>query len=101
MTRVVFLGRLAKEDVTKRLQSISDVDLFVSEDMDEILRELPGAEVFVTADVRGDNCGVLCRLVFRLRARISAGPLCLRRGFYELRAERAHLLACSTTHVKR
>jgi hypothetical protein len=57
MTRVVFLGRLAKEDVTKRLQSISDVDLFVSEDMDEILRELPGAEVFVTADVRGcDAC---------------------------------------------
>lgn len=55
MTRVVFLGRLAKEDVTKRLQSISDVDLFVSEDMDEILRELPGAEVFVTADVRGDD----------------------------------------------
>ena len=40
MTRVVFLGRLAREDVTKRLQSISDVDLFVSEDMDEILREL-------------------------------------------------------------
>jgi phosphoglycerate dehydrogenase-like enzyme len=55
MTRVVFLGRLAKEDVTKRLQSINDVDLFVSEDMDEILRELPGAEVFVTADVRGDD----------------------------------------------
>ncbi|MSQ50549.1 MAG: D-2-hydroxyacid dehydrogenase [Betaproteobacteria bacterium] len=55
MTRVVFLGRLAREDVTKRLQSIADVDLFVSEDMDEILRELPGAEVFVTADVRGDD----------------------------------------------
>ena len=55
MTRVVFLGRLAKEDVTKRLQSIENVDLFVSEDMDEILRELPGAEVFVTADVRGDD----------------------------------------------
>ena len=55
MTRVVFLGRLAREDVTKRLQSIADVDLFVSEDMDEVLRELPEAEVFVTADVRGDD----------------------------------------------
>ena len=55
MTRVVFLGRLAKEDVTKRLLSIADVDLFVSEDMDEILREIPGAEVLVTADVRGDD----------------------------------------------
>ena len=55
MTRVVFLGRLAREDVTRRLQSIAGVDLFVSEDMDEVLHELPGAEVLVTPDVRGDD----------------------------------------------
>ena len=51
--------------------------------------------------MRGNNCGVLCRLVIRLCTCISAGPLSLCRRFYELRAERTHLLACSTTHVER
>ena len=45
MTRVVFLARLVKEDVTARLRSLPEVDLFVSEDIDEVLRELAGAEV--------------------------------------------------------
>lgn len=55
MTRVVFLARLAKDDVIACLKAQPNVDLFASEDTEEILRELPGAEVFVTADTRGDE----------------------------------------------
>ena len=55
MTRVVFLARLAKDDVIAGLRAQPDVDLFANENIDEVLRELPGAEVFVTADTRGDE----------------------------------------------
>jgi len=60
MTKVVFLARLAREDVEARLKAMSDVDLFVSEDVSEVARELPGAEVFVTADIRGDEAKLIC-----------------------------------------
>jgi phosphoglycerate dehydrogenase-like enzyme len=59
MTKVVFLGRLAKEDVSKAIQAIPGVQLFVSEDLSEVLREMQGAEVLVTADVRGDESKAL------------------------------------------
>ncbi|MCC6472266.1 MAG: D-2-hydroxyacid dehydrogenase [Burkholderiales bacterium] len=55
VTRVVFLARLAKEDVIKRLSSIPGVELFASEDLDQVLRALAGAQVLVTADVRGED----------------------------------------------
>ena len=53
--RVVFLGRLAKEDVTARLKEVPGIDVFVTEDFAEMLKVLRGAEVLVTPDIRGDE----------------------------------------------
>jgi phosphoglycerate dehydrogenase-like enzyme len=59
MTRVVFLARLAKDDITKALQGIPGVDLLVTEDTQEMLQGLKGAEVLVTADTRGEESKLL------------------------------------------
>ena len=40
--RVVFLGRLAKEDVTARLKEVPGIDVFVTEDFAEMLKVLRG-----------------------------------------------------------
>ena len=53
--RVVFLGRLAKEDVSATLKKVPGIDLLVTEDFAQMLKALRGAEVLVTPDIRGDE----------------------------------------------
>jgi phosphoglycerate dehydrogenase-like enzyme len=53
--RVVFLARLAKEDVAARLRSIAGLDVLVTEDIQDAVKGLQGADCLVTPDIGGDD----------------------------------------------
>ena len=57
--RVVFLARLAKDDVAARLRATPGVDVLVTEDIGEALKGLQGADMLVTPDIRGEDARLL------------------------------------------
>jgi phosphoglycerate dehydrogenase-like enzyme len=57
--RVVFFARLAKDAVIAKLKQIPGIDFVATEDVQEMLRALKGAQVLVTPDVRGEESRLL------------------------------------------
>jgi len=81
--RVVFFAQLAKDAVIARLKQLPGIDLYASEDIQEMLRALSGAEVLVTPDVRDSDSQLLAEAL-RSPDRTVRWVQCLSAGYESL-----------------